>query len=197
MTLSARRAPSSRTLDDVDARFRSLVDDDVVPGISYGVVNRAGIVRTAGHGVAREPGPRPDATTAFRIVSMTKSFTAAAIMILVEQGALSLTDPVSRFVPEFGALRLPTSDSPQVAIGMLLSMSGGLPTDDAWADRQESMSRDAFGRLLTDGVRFVTPPAPAMNTPTWDSPFWAAPSRPPRGCRITISWLNISYTRWA
>jgi CubicO group peptidase (beta-lactamase class C family) len=44
---------------------------------------------------------------------------------------------------------------------MLLSMSGGLPTDDPWADRQESMSREAFGRLLTDGVRFVTTPGTA------------------------------------
>lgn len=161
MTRSARRTPSDRTLGEVDWMFRSLVDDDVVPGISYGVVDRAGILHTAGHGVVHEHGPRPDATTAFRIASMSKSFTAASIMLLVEQGVVSLTDPVSRYVPEFGALRLPTSDSPQVTVGMLLSMSGGLPTDDPWADRQESMNRDAFGRLLTDGIRFVTTPGTA------------------------------------
>ncbi|MGH3379091.1 MAG: serine hydrolase domain-containing protein, partial [Actinoallomurus sp.] len=93
-----------------------------------------------------------------RIASMTKSFTAASIMLLVERGALSLADPVSRFVPEFGAVRLPTSDSPQVTVGMLLTMSGGLPSDDPWADRQESMSREEFGRLLAGGIRFVTDP---------------------------------------
>lgn len=156
--MPARRTPGDRTLGDVDAMFRSLVDDDVAPGISYGVVDRTGLLHAAGHGAVREEGPRPDASTAFRIASMTKSFTAASIMLLVERGALSLADPVSRYVPEFGAVRLPTSDSPQVTVGMLLSMSGGLPSDDAWADRQESMSRDDFGRLLTGGIRFVAVP---------------------------------------
>jgi CubicO group peptidase (beta-lactamase class C family) len=161
MAVSGRRTLSAGAVGEVDSVFRSLVDDGVVPGISYGVVDRAGLVHGAGHGVVHERGPRPDTTTAFRIASMTKSFTAASIMLLVEEGALSLADPVSLHVPEFGAVALPTSDSPPVTVGMLLSMSGGLPTDDPWADRQESMSREAFGRLLTGGVRFVTTPGTA------------------------------------
>ena len=153
MTGSVRRA-----FDDVDAAFRPLVDEDVAPGVAWGVVDRTGLVHAAGHGVVRDQGPCPDATTAFRIASMTKSFTAASIMILVERGALRLADPVSRYVPEFAAVRLPTDDSPQLTIEMLMSMSSGLPTDDAWADRQESMSREEFGRLLKAGVRFVRTP---------------------------------------
>jgi CubicO group peptidase (beta-lactamase class C family) len=158
MMETTRWAPSRQTLDEVDAMFRSWVDEGGVPGVSYGVVSREGLVHAAGHGVVRERGPRPEATTAFRIASISKSFTAASIMLLVQRGALSLMDPVSRFVPEFRAVRRPTSDSPEVTVGMLLSMSGGLPTDDAWADRQESMSRGAFGRLLNDGIRFVAAP---------------------------------------
>jgi CubicO group peptidase (beta-lactamase class C family) len=150
--------PARRTLGDVDAMFAPLVDDEVVPGIAYGVVDRTGLLHAGGHGVTEGDGPRPGPATAFRIASMTKSFTAASIMLLVERGALSLADPVSRYVPEFGAVRLPTSDSPQVTVGMLLTMSGGLPSDDPWADRQEAMSREAFGRLLSGGVRFVTVP---------------------------------------
>jgi CubicO group peptidase (beta-lactamase class C family) len=161
MTETMHWVPNGRALDDVDKIFRSLVDDDVVPGISYGVVSREGLVHAAGHGVVCEQGPCPEATTAFRIASMSKSFTAASIMLLVQRGALSLVDPVGRFVPEFRVVRPPTSDSPDVTVGMLLSMSGGLPTDDAWADRQESMSRDAFARLLGNGIRFVTAPGTA------------------------------------
>lgn len=141
--------------------FRGLADDGAAPGIAYGVVGRTGLIHAGGHGVVRENGPRPDAATAFRIASMTKSFTAASILLLAERGALSLADPVGRHVPEFSAVRLPTSDSPQVTVGMLASMSGGLPEDDAWADRQESMSREEFARLLTGGVRFVTVPGTA------------------------------------
>jgi CubicO group peptidase (beta-lactamase class C family) len=158
MTASAHRTSSGQTIGEVDSTFRALVDDGVVPGLAYGVVDRAGLVHAAGHGVAHLDGPRPDAATAFRIASMTKSFTAAAVMVLADQGAVHLADPVGRYVPEFDRVRLPTTDSPQVTIGMLLSMSGGLPTDDPWADRQESMSREAFGRLLADGVRFVSVP---------------------------------------
>lgn len=158
MTVSAQREPGGRTDAEVDALFASLVTDGAAPGVCYGVVDRTGLVQAAGHGVARVGGPPPDPATAFRIASMTKSFTAASVMVLIERGALSLADPVSRHVPEFGAVRPPTSDSPDITVGMLASMSGGLPTDDAWADRQESMSRDAFARLLSGGVRFVGTP---------------------------------------
>jgi CubicO group peptidase (beta-lactamase class C family) len=158
MTTAVRRTSSGRALDEVDSLFRALVAEGAVPGLAYGIVDRAGQVHAAGHGVARLDGPRPDAATAFRIASMTKSFTAAAVMLLADEGVVRLTDPVSRYVPEFGAVRLPTADSPPVTVEMLLSMSGGLPTDDPWADRQESMSREEFGRLLTGGVRFVGVP---------------------------------------
>jgi CubicO group peptidase (beta-lactamase class C family) len=153
--------PAGRVLDEADAAFRSLVDDGHTPGICYAVVGREGILRAAGHGVTRAGGPAPGAGTAFRIASMTKSFTAAAILLLAERGALAPADPVSRYVPEFGAVRLPTSDAPPVTVGMLLTMSGGLPTDDAWADRQESMDREEFGRLLAAGIRFVSTPGTA------------------------------------
>lgn len=158
MTTAVQRTSSGQAIGEVDSMFRALVEDGAVPGLAYGVVDRTGLVHAAGHGVAHLDGARPDAATAFRIASMTKSFTAASLMVLVDQGAVHLADPVGRYVPEFAAVRLPTTDSPQVTVGMLLSMSGGLPTDDPWADRQESMSREAFARLLTDGVRFVSVP---------------------------------------
>ncbi|GLY74719.1 serine hydrolase domain-containing protein [Actinoallomurus iriomotensis] len=148
-------------IEDVDALLRSVVDEDAALGIAYGVVDRTGLVHAAGHGVIGDGGRRPDPSTAFRIASMSKSFTAAAVLLLAERGALCLADPVSRHVPEFAAVRLPTSDSPQITVEMLLSMSAGLPTDDPWADRQESMSREEFGRLLASGLRFVSTPGTA------------------------------------
>ncbi|MCO5971234.1 serine hydrolase domain-containing protein [Actinoallomurus soli] len=158
MTTAEHRTSGGGAVEEVDSLFRALVDDGDVPGLAYGIVDRGGLVHAAGHGVARLDGDRPDAATAFRIASMTKSFTAASIMTLAAEGAVRLDDPVGRYVPEFGAVRPPTTDSPQVTVGMLLSMAGGLPTDDPWADRQESMSREEFGRLLTGGVRFVSVP---------------------------------------
>ena len=57
--------------------------------------------------------------TKFQLASVTKQFTAAAILQLVEEGKLSLNDPLSRFIPDY-----PKAD--QVTIHMLLSHSSGL-----------------------------------------------------------------------
>ena len=84
MTASVHRATSGRALDELDSTFRALVDDDVVPGLAYGVVDRTGPVHAAGHGVAHLDGAAPDSATAFRIASMTKSFTAASLMTLAD-----------------------------------------------------------------------------------------------------------------
>ena len=42
----------------------------------------------------------------FRIYSMSKTVTAAAVLLLVEEGKIGLEDPVARFIPAFGAIRV-------------------------------------------------------------------------------------------
>ena len=49
-------------------------------------------------------------TTIFRLASMTKPITAAATLLLVERGALDLDDPIEKFYPKFGKMRLVTVD---------------------------------------------------------------------------------------
>ncbi|MCU1501883.1 MAG: hypothetical protein JWM12_1237, partial [Ilumatobacteraceae bacterium] len=55
-------------------------------------------------------------------------------------------------------LRLPTPDSPVPTLRMLATMSAGLPNDDPWADRQESLTDDEFDAVLRPGVRFAWVP---------------------------------------
>jgi hypothetical protein len=52
------------------------------PGVAYGIVAEGALVHTAGYGQRWLDGPPPDAGTVFRIASMTKSFTAAAVLAL-------------------------------------------------------------------------------------------------------------------
>lgn len=113
-------------------------------------------------------GSAPEITTAFRIASCTKSFTAAAVLVLRDRGLLHLDDDVRRYLPELtvmgwagGADSAVGSDSTAMTLHMLLSMSAGLPTDDPWADRQESMSHEDFELLMSDGVRLVRQPGSA------------------------------------
>jgi CubicO group peptidase (beta-lactamase class C family) len=70
------------------------------------------------------------ADTVFRIASMTKSFTAMAILRLRDEGKLSLDDPAERYVPELTGLTYPTSDAPRITVRHLLSHAEGFPEDN-------------------------------------------------------------------
>ncbi|HEX2784400.1 MAG TPA: serine hydrolase domain-containing protein [Ilumatobacteraceae bacterium] len=124
--------------------------------IAWGVVAHGELVLTGA--CAAEPDPMPTPRTVFRIASMTKSFTAAAILILRDRGALRLDDPVAHIVPEFSAVVGPTSDSPPITIRHLLSMAAGMVTDDMWADRHLDVSDDDVDELLASGATFAWPP---------------------------------------
>jgi CubicO group peptidase (beta-lactamase class C family) len=88
-----------------------------VPGVAYGVVVGGELIHTRGIGTLRvgEAAP-PDADSVFRIASMTKSFTAATVVALRDEGRLALDDPIAHHVPELAALRGPTDDSPPVTV---------------------------------------------------------------------------------
>ena len=124
--------------------------------IAWGVVAHGELVLTGA--CAAEPDPLPTAQTVFRIASMTKSFTAAAIMILRDRGALRLDDVVADIAPEFSAVVGPTSDSPPITVRHLLSMAAGMVTDDMWADRHLDVSDDDLDELLATGATFAWPP---------------------------------------
>jgi len=96
--------------------------------------------------------------TAFRIASMTKSFTALAILKLRDEGKLSLEDPVSKWLPEFAHMQLPTLDTAPLKVRQLLSHSAGFPEDNPWGDQQLSASEADLTQWLRLGIPFSTPP---------------------------------------
>ncbi|MDQ3128913.1 MAG: beta-lactamase family protein [Chloroflexota bacterium] len=152
MTLSA-------TLTEIDAIFDRFHATTAAPGCAFGVVIDGAIVHAGGRGTLRdgEAAP-PDADSVFRIASMTKSFTAATILSLRDEGVLGLDDGVATWVPELAAQRPWSSDSPPITIRALLTMSAGLPTDDPWGDRQQDLDPDAFLRFLANGIELAWPP---------------------------------------
>ena len=90
---------------------------------------------------------------------MTKSFTAAAVLLLRDEGRLRLDDPVTTWVPELAATQAAqTADSPPITIGSLLTMSAGLPTDDPWGDRQQGLAFGPFFDLLREPLPTAWPP---------------------------------------
>jgi CubicO group peptidase (beta-lactamase class C family) len=133
-----------------------------VPAIAYGVVRAGRLVAAAGVGNPGDGAGPPDARTLFRIASMTKSFTAAAVLRLRDAGRLRLDDAAATHVPSAARLRVPTSDSPAITLRHLLTMSSGLATDDPWADRHlDAAPSDLLG-WLEDGAAFAAPPGTAF-----------------------------------
>lgn len=100
-----------------------------------------------------------DENTVFRIASMTKSFTAYALLLLRDEKKLRLDDPVVDYVPQLASLNYPVSDCPEIRIRDLMSMKGGFATDDPWADRLLDMSEEAFSDLIRSQIcRFTRAP---------------------------------------
>ena len=139
-----------------DEVFSSAPELASVPGVAFGVVHDGVLVHSGGYGAATVGGPAPTASTVFRIASMTKSFTAAAVLMLRDEGVLRLDDPVADHLP--AARSLAADGMPPVTIRDLLTMGGGLATDDPWGDRQESLPLDEFDALVAGGFARCWPP---------------------------------------
>jgi CubicO group peptidase (beta-lactamase class C family) len=139
---------------DVDRLAASYQQRGGQPGLAYGVVLGGELAHAAGLGGRHLGGPSPDADTVFRIASMTKSFTASAILALRDDGMLKLDDPAEEYVPELRGWPPVTPDSVPVSIRHLLTMTAGFPTDDPWGDRQQGLPLTEFASFLSGGVRF-------------------------------------------
>lgn len=144
---------------EVDRLAEAFFANEAIPGIAFGLIADGRLAHAAGLG-ARVVGldARPDADSVFRIASMTKSFTAAMVLALRDEGRLRLDDPVAIHVPELDGVGLPTTDSPALTIRHLLTMSSGLATDDPWGDRQQGLALDRFADLLGEGFTFAWVP---------------------------------------
>lgn len=149
---------SHEDLLEIDRIFSDYFDLGKTPGLVYAVTYQDQILHTKGVGVSSLDGNTPDSRTAFRVASMTKSFTAAAALILRDRNLLNLDKPITEYIPEFRAVRIHFPDSPEITLRMLLTMSAGFPTDDQWADRQESLTRGEFTKLIESGLRFDSVP---------------------------------------
>lgn len=94
-------ADAARNHAELEQRITVILDKHKVPGMSAVIVNRDGIVWTAGIGKADVAAGTPvSPDTLFRIGSISKTFVGLAALKLVEEGRLSLDSPVRSLVPE-------------------------------------------------------------------------------------------------
>ena len=155
----ARRARLEAAFPEIEKVFERFHRQRGTPGLVFGVVIDGELALVKGFGVRERDSNSPvTPDTVFRIASMTKSFTALAVLKLRDEGRLSLADPASKWIPELARLDYPTRDTAPIRVWQLLTHGAGFPEDNPWGDRQLATSDDTLKRWLEKGLPFSTPP---------------------------------------
>ena len=130
-------------IDEVIEEFRYSVRETMkkgkVPGCAIALVDDRGIIRTEGFGYTDSKIKnlvRPD--TPFLICSMSKAFTATAIMMAVQDGLLELDEPITTYLPDFKVYsRYEKQPEHKVTLRHLLSHTAGIPHESAGCNMLE------------------------------------------------------------
>ena len=166
MLLAARNvvvaAPSVSTLDlaTVDRFINTQMENHRIPGLALAITHDDQVVYVRGYGTARDGEPVTEKTQ-FRLASLSKSFTALAVLQLVEGGQINLDAPVSQYLPDF-TLAAPTTGV-AITVRHLLNQTSGL-ADTGFVDgltRPQSTLTDRIAGLR--GARPVDPPGVAFH----------------------------------
>ncbi len=129
------------------------------PAFAYGVVLDGKIVYAGATGFTNVE-EKISATTgsAFRIASMTKSFTTSAIVQLRDRGKLSLDDAAHKYIPELKGVKHLAADAPVITVRHLMTHSAGFPEDNPWGDRQLADTDKELLDLISNDVQFSNVP---------------------------------------
>lgn len=125
--------------------MQSLIDAHEIPGVVTLVASRTAITHFAAQGHAdtdRRIPMRQDAI--FAIASMSKPITGSSVMMLQDEGKLSINDPVAKYIPQFARLRLPDGRPAEVTLKHLMTHTSGMGE----ATTQESDAAKTLADLI-------------------------------------------------
>jgi CubicO group peptidase (beta-lactamase class C family) len=136
-------------LNDALGSTASWVRNGVVPGVAVAVARNGALAGEFYAGKQAAGAGRPvDATTLYSIASISKPFTAATLLRLVEHGHVALDEPVRRILPSFDG-----ADKRDIVVRDLLCHTSGLPKDDPaedalWANEADFATTAASAAAL-------------------------------------------------
>jgi CubicO group peptidase (beta-lactamase class C family) len=120
-------AQTTASLDSIPARMHDMIAANEVPGAVTVVATRDSVLRMDAQGWAdpeHKSFMRVDSI--FWIASMSKPITATAVLMLMDEGKLSLDDPVSRYIPELGGLKTADGKTQRITLRQLLTHTSGM-----------------------------------------------------------------------
>lgn len=131
--------------------MQSFVDQQEIAGAVTMVVDRSSVLQQSAVGwadLAERKAMQPDAI--FWIASMTKPITGAAVMMMVEEGKLTLDDPVSKHVPSMSQLKTSDGQPAVITVRQLLSHTSGmaeLPREEAYTAKTLAEAAEKYSQL--------------------------------------------------
>ncbi|GAB5559714.1 MAG: serine hydrolase domain-containing protein [Synoicihabitans sp.] len=147
--LAITLAASDPHLPEIGQAMQHHVDAGDIAGAVTMVVSADKVLHLEATGLAdRESGRRMSPETLFDVMSMTKPLTGIALLILQDQGKLSIHDPVAKYLPAFDALLTPSGQPANLTILQLMTHTSGLSEGQGTAG-----SEDDPGLTLADLVR--------------------------------------------
>ena len=120
-------AQTAASLDSIPARMHDVIVANEVPGAVTVVATRDSVLRMDAQGWAdpeHKSFMRVDSI--FWIASMSKPITATAVLMLMEEGKLSLDDPIAKYVPELAGLKTADGKTPRITLRHLLTHTSGM-----------------------------------------------------------------------
>jgi CubicO group peptidase (beta-lactamase class C family) len=138
VTLHAQKTFNAEILNRIPERMKAFTDDRTVAGVVTLIAHKDKIVQHEAVGMADiEAGHPMQKDTIFQIMSMTKPVTGLGIMMLAEEGKLTLRDPIDRILPEFHDQRVATNTGPDsgrlgallrpITVADLMTHTSGMP----------------------------------------------------------------------
>ena len=155
---TGRLTKISKLFPTIEKMYKDYAESNHFPGYAFGVMVDGKLAFSGSGGFANMDKKIPASTnTLFRIASMSKSFTAMAIVKLRDEGKLKLDDPVYVYIPEMKGQKL-TTDAPEITIKNLLTHSAGFPEDNPWGDRQLADTDEELIAMIKKGISFSNSP---------------------------------------
>jgi CubicO group peptidase (beta-lactamase class C family) len=159
MTMATAHGATAARADALDDYVTHQMAVQHVPGLSLAVIDHGRAVKLKSYGQANlETGTRMTPDSVVQIGSLTKSFTAAAIMLLVQDHKLGLDDPISRYIGE-----APPAWH-DITIRQLLTHSAGLATDGIAPDAKAVLGDYSESEFLASATAMPlqSPPGTAF-----------------------------------
>jgi len=155
-TATPSHAQHAPKLLPISQRIQQYVDQKEIAGAVTVVAKPDRIVHLDAVGysdLASKTPMRPD--NIFWIASMTKPITATAVMMLAEQGLLSIDDPAEKYLPEFAKLKAPDGSPANITLRHLLTHTAGLSENTAEETKAAKTLSDLIPSFTARPLQFA------------------------------------------